>query len=139
MGAPPVIPLDKFDRKRRGSTYATWFKAVGALEESEIGSSPVLIVEGDFELVDSLPSPMYSQVYLGYVKRDRVIVPREDVIADLNTKAPWSPYDFRDLYPIWEYVYQVREYIGGVLLGIFEHKAKYPRDRKDIRRGWLAN
>lgn len=129
MDAPVVRWDGRFDsiRKIRGATYATWFKAAGAFDQRDIGSSPKLL-DNEFEDLD-YPSVFYSQAVTGKVRWNSYRT-RRYLIEHLNVTG-FQGNDFRNIYPAWEYVYQLREYIGGVLVKINEYRAASPR-----RRGW---
>lgn len=135
--APPTAPIGEF-QNRKGFNYNTWFKAIGSMEslaELKGGDSPTIVNEfSEFDDFD-VPSAFFSHTYLGKVKW-RGIKDREEIISELNFKAPWSGNDFRDIYPKWEYVYRIVESVGDVVVNIFEYKAKQPRTQKDRVRGW---
>lgn len=131
---PPTYPIPAQGiEKFRGATYSTWFKAAGAFNARDMGVSPKLL-DDEFQEFD-LPTVFYSQAITGRVKWFG-IVDREYVIADLNDKAPWAGNDFRQIYPVWEYTYRVVESIGGVPVRFYEHRARQPITRRDIKRGW---
>ena len=123
---PPKLEFREFGGKRKGFTYTTWFKAFGSMNQSDnMGDSPTLLDEME-ELDDlSIPSAFYSHGITGQVKwagiRDR-----EELIADLNSQSPWAGLDFREIYPKWEYYYQIVESVGNVAVRIYEYRAKHP-------------
>jgi hypothetical protein len=133
------LEIPKFDlrdfKKFRGATYSTWFKAVGADRARDIGTSPKLLDE-EFNEFD-LPKLFYSHSITGKVKWFG-IVDRGYLIKHLNDRAPWDGNDFRDIYPNWEYTYQVREYLGGVWVRTYEYRAKSPLSGRDRRKEFHA-
>lgn len=131
MNAPTVRWDGKLKsvRRLRGATYATWFRAIGALEKDDLRTtSPNLLDDEELDY----PKFFHSHHITGQVKWNGFRT-RRSLLSQLNMEAPWGPRDFRDIYPHWEYTYELREYIGGVLVRINQYRAAQPR-----RRGWHA-
>jgi hypothetical protein len=135
--SPPTVGTEEFVRQR-GFVYATWFKARGARELGATGNyerMKELLNEG---ISFDVPSAFFSSSITAQVKwlgiRDR-----EELIRELNETASWSNdgyQDFRDIYPEWEYYYQITESIGTVVVRIYEYKAHQPFESKDRRKGF---
>lgn len=137
--SPPESPFpDAGITRRRGSVYKTWFKAQGSFGERQDWDAYAQMqgLLDDTELDLDVPTAFYSNHVTGRVMYPG-IVDREAVIADLNDKAPWNG-DFRDIYPRWWYEYRVAEFIGGVVVRFWIHKARQPRTARDRRNGYNA-
>lgn len=134
--APPARDFGEF-QKRKGFRYASWFKAFGTFGDlRDLGDSPPLLGEME-ELEDfDVPAAFYSSAILGKV-RWIGIVAREDLLKLLNqTLFPEDGFDFRDVYPSWQYRYFVAEMVGDIVVQIFEYQAKQPLTKKDRVRGF---
>ena len=133
----PTFRLKDF-REEKGFTYNTWFKAVGSFGQEWGGvdaDSPHLLVEDDDEARGfGVDAAFTSRSKLGKVKwKGRV--ERETIIKELNDTA-FQGDDFREIYPTWEYRYFLTKQIGDVVVGIFEHKARYPLNAKGRAQGY---
>lgn len=135
---PPIGRLEDFE-PRKGFEYYTWFKAFGTFGDlKDMGDSPHLL--GEMEELENMdvPAAFYSSTVLGKVKwKGRV--EKEKILDELNSRAAWSPEDFRDIYPRWEYRYYVAESVGNVVVNIWEHKARQPLTRKAKLDGYKGN
>ena len=130
----PIRALADFE-ERKGFTYTTWFKATGTFGR-EAGYSPLLGEMTELEDFD-VPSQFFSGAMIGKVKWQGVRE-REELIGILNKAAAWSPDDFRDIYPRWEYRYYVAEMVGNVVVQIYEHEARQPLDKKQRGKGVMG-
>lgn len=112
----PDATVDERRTSRKGATYATYFRALGTFANNADVYNRDLIYSDVDEI--GAPAAWYSNqgLILGQVKW-RGIVALEELLDRLNLALQFAGeeiagFDFRNVYPVWSFKYQVVEFLG---------------------------